>query len=85
VDETLVSFEDTGTGVPETDLPKLFQPFHTTKTQGQRLGLSICKRLVEAHGGKITVNSTVGEGSTFTVKLPDKPNIEGEQRPDESR
>jgi signal transduction histidine kinase len=76
MEETLVSFQDTGTGVPETDLPKLFQPFYPTKTQG--LGLSICKRLVEADGGKITVNSTVGECSTFTVKLPDKPNIEGE-------
>jgi signal transduction histidine kinase len=78
VEETLVSFQDTGTGIPETDLPKLFQPFHTTKAQGQGLGLPVCKRLVEAHGGKITVDSTAGKGSTFTVKLPNKLSNEGE-------
>jgi PAS domain S-box-containing protein len=78
VEETLVSFQDTGTGIPETDLPKLFQPFHTTKAQGQGLGLPVCKRLVEAHGGQITVNSTNGKGSTFTVKLPNKPSNEGQ-------
>ncbi len=49
---------------------KLFDPFFTTKAKGQGLGLPVCKRLIEAQGGSITVKSRVGEGSTFTVKLP---------------
>jgi PAS domain S-box-containing protein len=81
VDETLINFQDTGTGIPETDLQKLFQPFHTTKAKGQGLGLPVCKRIVEAHGGKITVQSIVGKGCTFTVQLPDKASNEGEQHP----
>ncbi|MEX2723467.1 MAG: ATP-binding protein, partial [Candidatus Freyarchaeota archaeon] len=59
-----------GEGIPEENLPKLFQPLFTTKSKGQGLGLSVCKRLVEAHGGDITVKSKVGKGSTFTIKIP---------------
>ena len=51
-------------------LRKLFNPFFTMKAKGQGLGLAVCKKLVEAHNGRITVESKVGEGSTFTVKLP---------------
>jgi PAS domain S-box-containing protein len=68
--ETLISFRDTGVGISPENLPNIFQPFRTTKAQGQGLGLAVCKRIVEAHGGSITVNSTVGEGSTFTIRLP---------------
>jgi signal transduction histidine kinase len=78
---TLVSFQDTGTGIPEPDLLNLFQPFHTSKAQGQGLGLPVSKRLVEAHGGQITVQSTVGKGSTFTVQLPNKSINDKEQHP----
>ena len=69
-EETLIRLQDTGVGIPKETLPKLFDPFVTTKAQGQGLGLAVCKRLVEAHGGTITVESTVGEGSTFIVKIP---------------
>jgi len=65
-----ISLQDTGVGVPEENLPKLFQPLFTTKPKGTGFGLPVCKRLVEAHDGKITVESKVGKGSTFTVKLP---------------
>jgi signal transduction histidine kinase len=75
-DEVLISFQDTGVGISPENLPNIFQPFHTTKAQGQGLGLAVCKRIIEAHGGKITVNSTIGKGSTFTVKLPNKPSNE---------
>ncbi len=68
--EGIVSVEDTGVGISEENLQKLFKPFFTTKSKGTRLGLAICKRLVEAHGGSITVGSSVGKGSKFIITLP---------------
>jgi signal transduction histidine kinase len=65
-----VGFRDTGIGMPKKDLSKLFEPFFTTKPIGQGLGLPVCKRLVEAHDGRITVHSRLGQGSTFTVRIP---------------
>ena len=65
-----VAFMDTGVGISEENMDKLFTPLFTTKAQGVGLGLAICKNLVEAHNGRIEVRSKVGEGSTFTVKLP---------------
>jgi len=64
---------DSGVGIPPERMKKLFQPFFTTKKHGQGFGLAICKRVVEAHGGSITVESKVGRGTTFTVTLPVKP------------
>ena len=69
-DATVIAVEDTGVGIPEEDLGKLFSPFFTTKAKGQGLGLPVCKRLVEAHGGTITAKSKPGKGSTFTIKIP---------------
>ncbi len=51
-------------------LAKLWTPLFTTKAKGMGLGTAICKRIVDAHGGKITAKSTIGKGSTFTVALP---------------
>ncbi len=65
-----ISFHDTGVGIPEENMHKLFMPLFTTKAKGQGFGLPVCKRLVEAHNGTIVVESKVGEGSTFTIKLP---------------
>jgi PAS domain S-box-containing protein len=64
------AFMDTGVGIPEENMAKLFTPLFTTKAQGVGLGLAICKNLVEGHDGRIEVRSKVGEGSTFTIKLP---------------
>lgn len=73
-----ISFQDTGEGIPEKHLDKLFTPLFTTKAKGVGLGLSICKRIVKAHGGQITVQSKVGKGTCFTVILPLKPKkVEG--------
>ena len=59
-------------GIPEDKLAKIFQPFFTTKKRGKGtgLGLAFVRRIVEAHHGRITVASTVGQGTTFTVVLP---------------
>ena len=65
-----VSFRDTGVGVLEENLGKLFKPLFTTKSKGMGLGLAICKKLVEAHEGIIEVDSKKGQGATFRVKLP---------------
>jgi signal transduction histidine kinase len=69
-DSALVSIQDTGVGIPEENMDKIFQPLFSTKAKGQGLGLSVCKRLVEAHDGSITFKSKVGKGSTFTVEIP---------------
>ena len=69
----IVSFHDTGAGIPKDLFNKLFTPLFTTKAKGQGFGLAVVKRVVEAHNGTITVESSPGKGSTFTVKLPLKP------------
>ena len=65
-----VSFSDTGTGISEENLERVFEPLFTTKARGIGLGLMLCKMLVESHGGTIEVQSELGKGSTFTVRLP---------------
>jgi signal transduction histidine kinase len=66
----VVSIADTGVGIPEEDLERIFQPLYTTKAKGIGLGLALAKRLVEGHGGSIEVDSQEGVGSIFTVRLP---------------
>jgi PAS domain S-box-containing protein len=66
----LISFADTGAGILEENLDKLFEPLFTTKAGGIGLGLAIVKMLVEAHHGHIEIQSQEGQGSTFTVRLP---------------
>lgn len=75
-----IAFTDTGTGIPKDIVEKIWTPLFTTKAKGMGLGLSICKRIVEAHRGSISVESTVGKGVTFTVTLPTKPKIEGGEK-----
>lgn len=67
-----VEFTDTGSGIPEEDIPKIFEPFFTTKPvgKGTGLGLSVSYGIVEDHGGKIIVKSFPGEGASFFVRLP---------------
>jgi len=67
-----IAFRDTGKGIPEKILEKIWLPLFTTKAQGMGFGLAICKRVVEAHGGSISVESEVGKGTTMTVRLPVK-------------
>jgi PAS domain S-box-containing protein len=65
-----IYFADTGVGMSKETMDKLFSPLVTTKAQGMGFGLAICKRILEAHQGKISVESVEGKGSTFTLILP---------------
>jgi two-component system, LuxR family, sensor kinase FixL len=66
----LVSIADTGGGIPPEIEAKLFQPFVTTKPEGMGIGLSICRTIVEAHGGRLWVEPNAGTGSVFNFTLP---------------
>jgi PAS domain S-box-containing protein len=79
-DNLQISVTDTGTGMSKKTVAKLWTPLFTTKARGMGFGLSICKRIVEAHKGRISVKSKIGKGSTFTVTIPlhPKPDSEAE-------
>ena len=66
----VVSFRDSGIGIPPQNLKEIFYPFFTTKERGTGLGLSIAYRIIEEHRGKITVTSTPGKGTMFEVTVP---------------
>ena len=70
-----ITFKDTGTGMSKETLSKLTRgsPLFTTKAKGMGLGLPICKRIVEAHGGKISLESALGKGTTITITIPVNP------------
>jgi CheY-like chemotaxis protein/anti-sigma regulatory factor (Ser/Thr protein kinase) len=69
-DRLEMAVADTGVGIPEADLERVFAPFYTTKPQGNGLGLTTCRALVEALGGGLTVESAPGAGTIFSVRLP---------------
>ena len=71
-DNVIIKFSDTGEGIKKEDLRKVFEPFFTTKPvgQGTGLGMSITYRVIKNHNGEIFVDSEVGKGTTFTIKLP---------------
>jgi signal transduction histidine kinase len=72
-----VAFSDEGTGLPEELMKDMWQPLFTTKAKGMGLGLPICKRIVEAHGGEISIQSQLGEGTTITITIPSSFEVEG--------
>ncbi len=65
-----IHVRDTGDGFDEEAKARLFEPFYTTKARGVGLGLSVCRRIAEAHGGSLDADSTPGAGATFTLALP---------------
>jgi len=78
-DHVFIRFADTGIGIDEEDLPKIFDPFFTKKDTGTGLGLSISYKIIESHEGRITASSKKGKGTTFIIELPINPSIEGEK------
>ena len=68
--EVLISIADTGTGISEEDLNKIFEPYFTTKNNGTGLGLTVVFKVIKEHLGEINVTSREGEGSVFTISLP---------------
>ncbi|MBU4311355.1 MAG: response regulator, partial [Candidatus Omnitrophica bacterium] len=70
--EVKIGFRDTGCGIPEKEINKIFDPFFTSKSDGSGLGLSIAQRIIEDHKGSIDVESEVKNGTTFTIVLPVK-------------
>jgi two-component system, NtrC family, sensor histidine kinase HydH len=70
LDETLrLEITDTGTGIGDEEAKKILEPFYTTKAQGLGLGMPYAKKIVDQHGGMITLNSRIGEGTTITITL----------------
>lgn len=65
-----IDFVDSGIGIPEESMGRIFEPYHTTKAKGNGLGLMIVKKIVEAHGGQIEVASREGKGTRFRIQLP---------------
>lgn len=66
----VIRFCDSGEGIDAETMARIFEPFFTTKPDGTGLGLAITRKIVEGHGGALQVESTVGQGTTVTVKLP---------------
>jgi signal transduction histidine kinase len=73
--EEIITVADTGKGISEEDFHKIFEPYFTTKETGTGLGLTVVFKVIKEHKGEINVNSTVGEGTVFTITLP-KPRSE---------
>jgi C4-dicarboxylate-specific signal transduction histidine kinase len=68
--KVLVTVEDRGVGVPAENVDRLFNAFFTTKSSGMGMGLSICRSIIEAHGGRLSASRNVGPGATFQFALP---------------
>ncbi|WP_225769710.1 DAHL domain-containing protein [Inquilinus sp. Marseille-Q2685] len=81
-DSIRIEIEDSGTGIPPDVLPRIFDPFFTTKDvgKGTGMGLSICYRIIQTHGGTISARSEVGVGTTFTIILPHRAKADAEHR-----
>jgi signal transduction histidine kinase len=69
-DSVFIQFGDTGQGIAQDDLPRLFQPFHTTKKGGSGLGLMIIQRIMRDHGGQVGIDSRQGVGTVVTLEFP---------------
>jgi signal transduction histidine kinase len=71
--EAVISVGDTGVGIAESDQDRILRPFFSTKASGNGLGLSLTQRVIQEHGGSLTFESELGQGTTFTIRLPLQP------------
>jgi signal transduction histidine kinase len=71
----IASVSDRGRGIPAQDLERIFEPFVTTKSNGMGLGLSVCRTIVDAHGGRIWAVNNAASGVTVSVALPPQPGV----------
>ena len=69
-DRVLITLEDSGTGIDPGDMDRIFDAFFTTKSDGMGMGLSICRSIIESHGGRLSAAPRDPHGSTFQVVLP---------------
>jgi C4-dicarboxylate-specific signal transduction histidine kinase len=69
-DGVLIMVEDSGPGIAPKDIDRIFEPFFTTKSSGMGMGLSICRSIIEAHGGRLTASTGQSHGSVFRIVLP---------------
>ena len=80
-----IAFEDHGVGIPREHLVKIFDPYFTTKQRGSGLGLATTYSIIQKHGGHITVESTIGQGTTFTLYLPASRSRAAEKKVEEAK
>jgi signal transduction histidine kinase len=71
--ELLIAVSDSGIGLPKGDPERIFEAFFTTKPDGTGMGLSISRRIIESHGGRLWASANAGRGATFQFTLPMKP------------
>jgi signal transduction histidine kinase len=76
-DDIFVVVEDSGSGIEPKNIEHIFDPFFTTKTHGMGMGLSICRSIIEAHGGRLTASPCPTGGSMFQITLPVREAFDG--------
>ena len=69
-ESVIICVRDSGCGIPEKDIPHIFEPFYSTKEKGTGLGLSISYSIIKEHQGEIKVESEIGKGTRFEIELP---------------
>jgi two-component system sensor histidine kinase HydH len=79
-----IQISDTGSGIPQNIMSKIFEPLFTTKQTGTGLGLASCKKIIEQHDGTIDVTSTEGKGTTFTITIPKRKIVNQVKQPEKN-
>jgi signal transduction histidine kinase len=69
-DQVQITVEDSGTGLAPDNIARIFEPFYTTKSGGMGMGLSICRSIVQNHGGRLWATANIGQGASFHFTLP---------------